>query len=1094
MKKSIKDQILEITGMSEEEFYNTYPRESDKSKLIAKYGKKVEKLLNGGAVKKAQTGDQFDLNGNFKVSPAPLDMETYNFDKNQRKINRDAEQVRKQNLKQGVGIIEPQKNFDLGIEKEDVQTGFQAASSIGSSIQRYAAARAAKKAAKDQNKLLTEFSPLIAQANSSMRERPERNYLRPDDPNFLIQPDTLHNPLGSGPGLYAKNGTEIANTFAPNTIYTDLEQMQDGGAAGLIPEAINTVGDMAAWFGGMNTRKLQKENEKMMSQMGMQPGIQNINSQYVSHMERGGFVNPQVATSLEGIPMKRLFAPDPTMDTLRAGGKIIKAQKGLSSIYKNQEPGYISGGDTPEDKARQAAQMEKYGASFVPKEQVDSFMENWNKHRGSVKDVYNTFSGTTPDQFKNMSMEDVWKARFDAKKLNSETYNKIKDEEQLANKQIITDQIRGMRSNYLPEEESIYNFYEAQSDSLENSYNKFNKLSNEYMLQKEKESGLSQLELDAKYKQLFKLRAGGHLKSYTPPSERSMYTGREQFAMGGDLKVHRGKAEPMSYNPYLGSETVMFKGPSHDDGGMPIEFGNNPVEVEGGEPAVKLRNGSDGSSNLTVYGNLKIPSFGASMMGDPKAKGQKFKNYVADLSKTEERQNKLIDKSTTALDELDVNNSFDTLKFNSYKSNMLGANMKLKDIADKKIKAASLQEAINNTAEEMGLSADDLAKGKVKQAKMGAKITVAKDGVITKEQREKAKQLYESGDIKGFQKYVQEIAPDIVKTIIREQGMPNAGTFVDALKGPRTEEAYKRLMNPVAYETPGSRMPERKPQIQLPSNMPGVSGERRTPDTTTGQPEGDKFDWMNIANQILPYVRPSDAESLDPRQLAGEMYALSTNQVEPVDAQLFQPQLSTPYDISLQDQLNANQSDYRAAQRMTGYNPAAQAMLNAQKYKANQQVLGEQFRMNQALKDQTYRENRSLLDQANLQNLQILDQQYGRQQQALSNTKATTQAALNSISAKYMQNQAENRQLQAYENLYNYRFDARGRAVNMNPLAQFDTNMDVPVYDEEGNLVEIKRQTRQKFDKSGMAAGRTETIETKEKKRNGALVKAIKSM
>ena len=72
------------------------------------------------------------------------------------------------------------------------------------------------------------------------------------------------------------------------------------------------------------------------------------------------------------------------------------------------------------------------------------------------------------------------------------------------------------------------------------------------------------------------LRAGGHLSYYTPPSAEAMYTGRAedgvQMAMGGDLQVGRGSADTMSYNPYLpgDGETVMFRGPSHDDGGMPI--------------------------------------------------------------------------------------------------------------------------------------------------------------------------------------------------------------------------------------------------------------------------------------------------------------------------------------------------------------------------------------------------------------------------------------------------------------------------------------------------------------------------------------------
>jgi hypothetical protein len=568
----------------------------------------------------------------------------------------------------------------------------------------------------------------------------------------------------------------------------------------------------------------------------------------------------------------------------------------------------------------------------------------------------------------------------------------------------MTDQIRGMRSNYLPEEDSIYDFYEAQGDSLESSYNKFNKLSNEYMLQKEKESGLSQLELDAKYKKLFKLRAGGHLKSYTPPSERAMYTGREQFAMGGDLETHwGGYAEPMSYNPYLpeGGETVMFRGKSHDESdgkgntGIGITYGDSPVEVERGEPALQLRNGSDGDNSLTVYGNLVIPKMGAEMIGSSKAAGKKFKNYVADLSKTEQKQNKLIDKSVTELDSLDVNNPYDLLKFESYKANIFGANQKLKNIADEKIKLADLQSAINDTAEEYGFEADALAKGEVKQAKKGASIKKAQGG------KDISNKIYRDA---------LELEPR-VRLMLEKQ--------LDTLPDDKLATILAK---------------ERKPDFSLPKIPEKIkkAGIKQRP-----EPTEEEFDWMTIANQILPYVRPTDAEELDPRQLSGEMLALAQNQLEPVQAQTFQPQLSTPYDISLQDIINKNQADYRAAQRMIGYNPAALAALNAQKYQANQQVLGEQFRLNQGMRDKVYGENRNMLNQANLQNLGILDQQYGRQQQALSNTKATAQAALNSISAKYLQNQAENRQLQTYENLYNYRFDPRFRAMNMNPLAQF---------------------------------------------------------
>jgi hypothetical protein len=376
--------------------------------------------------------------------------------------------------------------------------------------------------------------------------------------------------------------------------------------------------------------------------------------------------------------------------------------------------------------------------------------------------------------------------------------------------------------------------------------------------------------------------------------------------------------------------------------------------------------------------------------------------------------------------------------------------MKLKDIAKKKQDLASLQSAINDTAEEYGFEADALAKGKVKQAKKGASIKKAQGG--TKE--DISDKIYR--DALALQPlFVEEVDPS----------MNLDEVTVNASKLPPTiQELRDRKLTPGNY-----------PQY-IYANTPVQKTE-------------GKIDWMTLLNQVLPYLRPSNAQALDPRQLSGEMLALATNQVEPVQMQTIQPQLGTPADISLQEIINENEADYRAAQRMMGYNPAALAALNAQKYQANQKVLGEQFKLNQAVKDRVYAENRNLLNQANLSNLQAFDQQYVRQQGALSNTKAVSQAALSSIASKYMQNQLENRQLQTYENLYNYRFDPRFRANNMNPLAFFNTDMINSLTPEQARLL-----TEQLALKAGKATGTSSTTTNTTTIRNGGIVRAIKSM
>lgn len=614
------------------------------------------------------------------------------------------------------------------------------------------------------------------------------------------------------------------------------------------------------------------------------------------------------------------------------------------------------------------------------------------------------------------------------------------------------------------------------------------------------------------------LRAGGHLKSYTPPSEKAM----QSYAMGGELQVYRGKAEPISTNPYLpdGGETIMFRGPSHENGGMPISYGQSPVEVEGGEPAVKLRDGGTGEDNMVVFGNLKIDKQGAEMLGDPKLKNKKFKNYVNDLSKIEAKQNKIIDRSTEELDLLTPINSFDKLKLSALESNLMGSNMKLKDIAAKKQNAAALQSAINDTAEEYGLIADNLAQGKIKKAKLGASIRKAKGGdeiyktkginpgsidynplgqtgnpIFTKEKYKtewvpkveaafsdpvKASEL-----IMRLENYKGQDAEDVQKALSKGKSFRDKVAIAKTLATDEKVGPYHYIMNDLISKPINSAAPSinTKPLIPLPGVSPSADISK------VEETKQEKFDWlkegMNTVNQALPFFRPSDQEELDPRQLSGEIYALSNNQLEYVQAQTDQPQLQTNFDISLQDQLNEVTAQTRQAERLVQGNPSALASINAEANMAKSKILGEQMRINQEQKAQIYGSNINTLNQAQLQNLQTYDTQQQRQEAAKSNTKATTQAALSAIASKYAQNKLDNRELATMENLYNYRYDKSGRAINMNPLVDFDQMIANASPDD---LTKYKALLEAK------SAKKEPTKESTKASRNGSIVRSIKNL
>jgi hypothetical protein len=598
------------------------------------------------------------------------------------------------------------------------------------------------------------------------------------------------------------------------------------------------------------------------------------------------------------------------------------------------------------------------------------------------------------------------------------------------------------------------------------------------------------------------LRSGGHLKDeyYTPPSAEALFTGKpalkpltmdnggrmtstnmmfdtdryprakngKESDMNGDLEViEGGKAETISYNPFLpdGGETVMFKGRSHDNGGIPISFGENGVEVEGGEPAVKLQDGGN-ASNMVVFGNMKISKLAADEIGLSKAKGKKFKHVAEDISKMENKQNKIIDKATERADMTTGTSGFDQLKLNTSQAQLIGANMKLKNAAILKQNLAAVQNAILDTASELGVKSDKLAEGKIEKendprmlAKYGKKLKKAQSG----DYQVLGPQL-ETFDYEGAESVSMPQSSNISGVDIFGNYTGPQEAFVDV--NPEGMGFGKKALNAVAQGA-------------------GAVGRGL-----------DKYGPTLLSN-VAPWLRPRTKLPLDYEQLYPEYLSMATNQLEPVQAQTYQPMLDNPMDISLNDQLNAIDSQSRAAIRAAGNNPSAQAMIMSQSLEAKNKVLGEQTRINMGNKMETYNRNRALLNDAQLRNLQILDQQYVRQAQARSNTKAQALEAMKSIAAKTAQNKLENKTLNVYENMYNYRFSPSGVAYNLNDPYQFNVpnigNIDKLTTDDKAKIKELY-ETIVSRDKTGNITGSKEKSRTTKQNRNGSIVKALKNL
>lgn len=654
-------------------------------------------------------------------------------------------------------------------------------------------------------------------------------------------------------------------------------------------------------------------------------------------------------------------------------------------------------------------------------------------------------------------------------------------------------------------------------------------------------------------------RAGGHLKSYTPPSDRAM----ETYANGGEVGTDQvgdvsiksgGYLKPESWNPHTGGTgfTSKFHGQSHveqapglDHTGIIMQYGGNAdgqdnyqmaeggdvegntIEAERGEYISERKDGGQVGESAQISGNRKYNSkfYDLGPAFNKEFEGMKIKNIQGKVVADDAKLNKFSDRNTQELLDFDPKTSIDKLKQNALIANEQGINMKYGINASKVNNALAYQNSANEVIDEMTnlygkeINGDDFIKsggnkinftkepldsgkskngGKYKKAQVGDqiyKIKGNKPGTIDynaigkdvendlwKDETtyenvwkpkvysafsnpQRAEQL-----ISKLENYSGQDADDVKAAIAKGKTPEEKKAIAIRLATDKNLGPFHQIMKDV-IDTPLSDTPAATTTAQTTVPLEAVTPEQKK-----------KFPWMALINQFMP--KPTDAEAFDYAQLYPEMYAMANNQLEPVPAQGYQPDLDIPYDISLQDQLNANQADFASMQKNLGYNPAAQSALAAQKYAANSRVLGEQFRMNQAEKAGVYGKNREILNQAKLANLGIYDKQYERQALAKSNTKDVAQAALNSMTDKIAKNKLENRTLQTYENLYNYRFDPNFKAQNYNPLVEFDTS--------------VKGASSRKSE-SAPEGYEYETILKKKKKkedvaRNGSIVKSYKNI
>jgi hypothetical protein len=533
----------------------------------------------------------------------------------------------------------------------------------------------------------------------------------------------------------------------------------------------------------------------------------------------------------------------------------------------------------------------------------------------------------------------------------------------------------------------------------------------------------------------------------------------------------------------------------------PQSVANNEavVEVEN-EPAQIMQDGGN-QENLVVFGDLKIPNNFISELGDDNAKGKKFKNYVNNLNDEEARINKQMGKAVENAGDTQKTKWGELVRSTS-DAIVQGGDMKLKDIANKKEMLADLQTALNDTFNERGIDGNKfLSKGEIEAVKDtqdyaedGTEIPIAQGGLKINKLPTKFKTIKEAEDANFVwdeekETWKKEKTPakekvdrkDATGSDIGE--MPKGQKYNDktGLAGNVTEADYEAFVKENSWfdwENFDRRKKEdvkrfqrefnkrnKDAGIDVSLNVDGVIGEesvsaRFTPEVESTEATPAEYEFAEVeeeatttetttvkpktpfdASFLRPLFRRPIDNDLDYNQILPEINAAANNQLDPVYAQTYQPRLRVPYDISLQDQRNVINSQYRAMSQnpILANNPAALAAAQAPFFDALNTIGAEEFRQNQAMKDQVYSGNIEAINQARLTNLGIYDQQQQRQAQAVANTKATQQEIVKSISDKYQKNKLENRREKVLRELFpNFRFSEDLDLFNQG-IAQFNT-------------------------------------------------------
>lgn len=169
------------------------------------------------------------------------------------------------------------------------------------------------------------------------------------------------------------------------------------------------------------------------------------------------------------------------------------------------------------------------------------------------------------------------------------------------------------------------------------------------------------------------------------------------IAGGGHPKANNGlEVEGNQYTP-ISNDTVVLGGKSHSKGGTDISWMGKGVEAEAGETVTLGNNGT-----ATVMGNMISP-----------LSGRKFKEDSKRIAEKERKAKLLTEEGTDLLSKNSPYDKWGSLAFNAGMIMSKGGAMKQQELKQSKDHLITLQQAMLDRSDELGVDPQEFSKGKL---------------------------------------------------------------------------------------------------------------------------------------------------------------------------------------------------------------------------------------------------------------------------------------------------------------------------------------------------------------------------------------------